>query len=37
MRIEIDGIEVLNIRGDDARDVAPRRARIARHTPRVAL
>ena len=37
MRVEIDGVEVLNIRGDDARDVAPRRTRVARHAPRVAL
>ena len=37
VRIEVDRTEVLDVRGDDARDVAPRRARISGHTPRMAL
>lgn len=37
MREEVDRVKVLDVGRDDARDVAPRRARVAGHAPRVAL
>ena len=37
MRVEIDRAKVLDVSRDNIRDVAPRRARVARHAPGVTL